>query len=301
MKNTRLKLTHVVLAIVAFGSCTQTQNTFDATGTFEANEIIISAENQGKIVSLNVEEGDKIKEQNIIGLIDTQQLYYKKALLIQQKKALQRKLPNIDIQIASVITQINTAKKEKNRIENLYKEGAASQKQLDDITGQITVLEKQLRATETTLNTNSASILDEYQIIQTQIDQINDQINRCIIKSPIDATVIGIYLKETEMASIGKALLKIGDIQNMYLRAYVDGTQLNSLKLNQKVRVATDIDLENMEYHEGTITWISEKAEFTPKTIQTKNERNNLVYAVKIKVPNNGKLKIGMYGEVLFQ
>lgn len=301
MKNTRLKLTHVVLAIVAFGSCTQTQNTFDATGTFEANEIIISAENQGKIVSLNVEEGDKIKEQNIIGVIDTQQLYYKKALLIQQKKALQRKLPNIDIQIASIITQINTAKKEKNRIENLYKEGAASQKQLDDITGQITVLEKQLRATETTLNTNSASILDEYQIIQTQIDQINDQIIRCIIKAPIDATVIGIYLKENEMASIGKALLKIGDIQNMYLRAYVDGTQLNSLKLNQKVRVATDIDLENMEYHEGTITWISEKAEFTPKTIQTKTERNNLVYAVKIKVPNNGKLKIGMYGEVLFQ
>lgn len=280
-------------------SCSNSDGDVDASGTFETTEIIVSTESMGKIMQLNVEEGQQLNFNQRVGYIDTTQLYLKKLQLVASKKALQSRRPDIQKQIAALEQQIETAKTERKRVENLVKAEASTTKQLDDANAQIKVLEKQLEATKSSLENTSNSILGDNEALQIQIEQIEDQLQKCYITSPITGVVLTKYAEQGELATPGKALFKIGDVTNMILRAYVTSDQLTQIALGQKVKVYADYGEDRKEY-EGVVGWISSKSEFTPKTIQTRDERANLVYAVKINIKNDGLLKIGMYGNVKF-
>ena len=280
-------------------SCSNSDGDVDASATFETTEIIVSTESMGKIMQLNVEEGQQLNFNQRVGYIDTTQLYLKKLQLVASKKALQSRRPDIQKQIAALEQQIETAKTERKRVENLVKAEASTTKQLDDANAQIKVLEKQLEATKSSLENTSNSILGDNEALQIQIEQIEDQLQKCYITSPISGVVLTKYAEQGELATPGKALFKIGDVTNMILRAYVTSDQLTQIALGQKVKVYADYGEDRKEY-EGVVSWISSKSEFTPKTIQTRDERANLVYAVKINIKNDGLLKIGMYGNVKF-
>lgn len=297
-KNFFIPIFFLLLAIMV--SCSNENNNFDATGTFESEEYIISSEANGKILKLNLDEGDTLQKNQIVGLIDTTQLYLKKKQLVASIAAVKSKLPDIETQLAGLEEQIKSAERDKKRIENLAQTNSVSQKQLDDITSQLDYLKKQYIATKTSLAITQKSLLSETLPLQTQIEQIEDQIKKSIIINPIDGIVLSRYAKENEITAQGKALYKIADLSNMILRAYVNGNQLSQIKLGQKVKVFVDNGEGKQKQTEGEIYWISSKAEFTPKTIQTKEERANLVYAIKVKVKNDGYLKIGMYGELKF-
>jgi len=285
---------------ILFVSCGKLKSDADAFGTFEATEVIVSAEATGKILSFNVEEGQVLTANQRLGAIDSTQLYLRKQQIISSKKALLSRRPDIKKQIASIEQQIATAKTEHNRYQNLVKANAANQKQLDDINAQIALLEKQLDAQKTTLVTGNQGINNDSEGISLQVSQLDDQLKKCSITSPIAGTVLVKYAEMGEVAAPGKALFKIADTDNMILRAYVTADQLTKLKIGQKVKVTTDFGKDETKEYTATLAWISSKSEFTPKTIQTRDERANLVYAVKINVKNNGLLKIGMYGEVSF-
>jgi len=281
-------------------SCVQTDTEFDATGNFEADEIIISAEAAGKILSLDIEEGSELKSQSVIGLIDTTQLYFKEKQLEYSIRAVNAKQPNATIQLAAIQEQIETAKREKKRVENLLKDDAATQKQLDDLTAQLDLLQRQYAATQSTLNVTKQSLQSETLPLQAQLEQVQDQIKKSQIINPINGTVLTLFAKQNEVVNPGKALYKIADLSTIILRAYISGNQLSQIKLGQAVTVLVDAADGDYKKYSGTISWVSDKAEFTPKTIQTKEERANLVYAIKIDVKNDGYLKLGMYGEVKF-
>jgi HlyD family secretion protein len=281
-------------------SCAQTDSEFDATGNFEADEVIISAEAAGKILRLDIEEGSELKSQSAIGLIDTTQLYLKKKQLEYSIRAVNAKQPNATIQLAAIQEQIETAKREKKRVENLLKDDAATQKQLDDINSQLDLLQRQYSATQSTLNITKQSLQSETLPLQAQLEQVQDQIKKSQIINPINGTVLTLFAKQNEVVTPGKALYKIADLSTIILRAYISGNQLSQIKLGQSVTVLVDAANDEYKKYTGTISWVSDKAEFTPKTIQTKEERANLVYAIKIDVKNDGYLKLGMYGEVKF-
>jgi HlyD family secretion protein len=281
-------------------SCAQTDSEFDATGNFEADEIIISAEAAGKILRLDIEEGSELKSQSAIGLIDTTQLYLKKKQLEYSIRAVNAKQPNATIQLAAIQEQIETAGREKKRVENLLKDDAATQKQLDDINSQLDLLQRQYSATQSTLNITKQSLQSETLPLQAQLEQVQDQIKKSQIINPINGTVLTLFAKQNEVVTPGKALYKIADLSTIILRAYISGNQLSQIKLGQSVTVLVDAANDEYKKYTGTISWVSDKAEFTPKTIQTKEERANLVYAIKIDVKNDGYLKLGMYGEVKF-
>ncbi len=294
---------NIIILIVALmtGACGQGASEFDATGNFEADEVIVSAEAAGKIMALNVEEGQELKKGVAVGYIDTTQLHLKKRQLRYSMKAVLAKQPNTSVQLAAIEDQIATVMREKRRFENLLKEDAATQKQVDDIEAQLTYLQKQYEATKSSLGTTTQSLQSEVLPLEAQVAQIEDQINKSIIANPINGTVLVKYALAGEITGAGKALYKIADLSTIILRAYISGDQLSGLKLGQKVDVLVDQDKDSYKRYDGEITWISDKAEFTPKTIQTKEERSNLVYAIKIKVKNEGFLKLGMYGEVKFK
>ncbi len=282
-------------------SCSDNKDNFFATGTFEAKEIIVSTGVSGKIMALDVEEGKILEANKVVGYIDTTQLYLKKLQLRAQINAVLSKQPDINSQLAVLQEQIKTANTEKIRIENLLLAGVATQKQADDVNAQIKVLQKQLDAQQKNLEISSGSIYNEVNPLTYQIAQIDDQLNNSRILNPIDGTVLSKYAEQGEFTAPGKAIYKIADVRNMTLRAYISGTQLSSIKLGQSVNINVDGEDGAMRTVVGTIYWISDKAEFTPKTIQTKEERANLVYAIKIRVENDVSLKIGMYGEVNLQ
>lgn len=299
MKKRLLSLTLVLLTTILF-SCSNGNGDFDATGTFESEEIIVSTEAMGKLILFEVEEGMNLKQDQIVGVVDTTQLHLKKKQLQATIKAVLSKQPDIPTQLASIQEQIATAEREKKRIENLVKQDAATTKQLDDINSQLDVLNKQYDATKSSLTITKQGMRSETLPLIAQVEQIEDQINKSIIKNPIDGTVLTRYAKQDENTSAGKALYKIADLSDMILRAYINGDQLGQVKLDQKVKVYVDKGDGEQKEMEGEIYWVSSKAEFTPKTIQTKDERANLVYAIKVRVKNDGYLKIGMYGEVKF-
>lgn len=280
-------------------SCSNSDGDVDASGTFETTEVIVSTESMGKIMQLNVEEGQQLNFNQRVGYIDTTQLYLKKLQLVASKKALQSRRPDIQKQIAALEQQIETAKTERKRVENLVKAEASTTKQLDDANAQIKVLERQLEAAKSSLETTTNGISGDNEALQIQVEQIEDQLQKCYITSPISGVVLTKYAEQGELATPGKALFKIGDVTNMILRAYVTSDQLTQIALGQKVKVYADYGEDRKEY-EGVVSWISSKSEFTPKTIQTRDERANLVYAVKINIKNDGLLKIGMYGNVKF-
>lgn len=281
-------------------SCNRNNAEFDATGNFEADEVIISAEASGKIIQLNVEEGTEVKSQAVIGLIDTIQLHLRKKQLEYSIRAIHAKQPNANVQLAAITEQIETAKREKKRVENLLKDDAATQKQLDDLNAQLDLLQRQYAATQSTLNITRQSLQSETLPLKAQFEQVQDQISKSQIVNPVNGTVLTLYAKENEVVAPGKALYKIADLSTVILRAYISGNQLSQIKLGQSVKVLVDAPDDGYKEYAGTITWVSDKAEFTPKTIQTKEERANLVYAIKIEVKNDGYLKLGMYGEVKF-
>lgn len=282
-------------------ACNDNNVSFDASGSFEAEETIISSEATGTIKRLEIEEGQTLEAGQVIGYIDSLQLYLKKKQLEAQVTAILGKKPNIPVQLSALQEQLSTTEKERTRIANLVKGDAATPKQLDDINAQIEVLKKQIEAQKSTLNISSEGLGKDVVPMQVQIEQLNDQLSKCQIINPISGTVLAKYAEANEMTTTGKPIYKIADLSNIILRAYITGNQLPQIKLNQKVKVLTDNGKGGYKETDGVIIWINDKAEFTPKTIQTKDERANMVYAIKVKVKNDGTYKIGMYGEIKFQ
>ena len=303
------------LAVLFFGSCNRNGDKFDASGTFEADEVVVSASASGKILSLNIEEGSTISKDSVVGVVDPTDLRLQKQQVEASIHALSEKTSNVTPQVKLLRdqlgvqqTQLNNLLHEQTRIENLLKEDAATKKQLDDINFQIESVKKQMNVTRQQINvqktnvaTQNRSILSEGKPLGKKAEQLQDQLSKTNIKNPVNGTVITKYAEAGEITSNGKPLYKIADLSTMILRAYVTGAQLSQIKLGQPVTVMIDSGENRYRKLPGTITWVSDKAEFTPKTIQTKDERANLVYATKIKVKNDGYLKIGMYGEVQFK
>jgi HlyD family secretion protein len=287
------------LSIVLF-ACNGNKNNFDASGTFEAEETIISAEATGVIRQFDLVEGQILTTGQPIGYIDSTQLFLKKKQLESQIRALLGKKPNIAVQLSALQSQMSTAQTERTRIERLVAGDAATQKQLDDINAQIEVLQKQIVAQQSTLSISSGGIDKDVEPLQIQVEQLEDQLSKHRLVSPQNGTVLAKIAKVNELTAIGKPLYKIADLQNITLRAFVTSAQLTQLKLGQNVKVFADFGEKETREYKGAISWISDKSEFTPKTIQTQDERANLVYAIKITVANDGYLKIGMYGQVEF-
>jgi HlyD family secretion protein len=281
-------------------SCGNGSEEYDATGSFEATEIIVSSQANGRILALNVNEGEQLQTGQKVGQIDSTQLYLQKMSLLSNVKGVRAQQPDIRKQTAALQDQIKTLEREKSRIERLIAANAATQKQLDDIEAQIEVLQSQLSAQTSTLRKSSENISAQSTTLEIQVAQLDDQLEKTRIVSPIAGTVLNKYAEAGELAMMGTPLFKIADTNTMNLRAYVTNDQLAQIKLNDEVTVRVDDGEGNMKSYQGTVIWISDKSEFTPKTIQTKNERANLVYALKITVTNDGFLKIGMYGEVKF-
>ncbi|HYJ38878.1 MAG TPA: HlyD family efflux transporter periplasmic adaptor subunit [Chitinophagaceae bacterium] len=301
-----------VLVASFFAGCGPNGHQYDASGTFEADEVIVSSELNGKLVYFQVQEGTIIGKDSIIGKIDAENLSLQKEQMEASIKALSEKTtdvgPQVQMlqdQIAVQQSQLTNLLHERTRIQNLLKLDAATGKQLDDMNAQIDLVKKQIVVTQQQIDvqknnvaTQNRSILSEGKPLEKRVAQLQDQLDRSNIVNPIQGTVITKYAEAGEVTSAGKALYKIADLSSINLRAYITGTQLSQVKLGQQVKVLVDDGPDKYKEYAGTITWISDKAEFTPKTIQTKEERANLVYATKIKVKNDGYLKIGMYGEV---
>jgi HlyD family secretion protein len=288
------------LFIISLSSCSETkENT--ASGSFEAEEIIISAETNGPILNLSINEGELVAAKNIVGIIDTTPLFLKKQQVDAQIEALSAKEPNIPVQLDVLRANLKTLTHERSRTQKLVAAQAAPAKQLDDIEAQIQSIERQIVAQNATLSNTSNGIQKEIQSLRVQKEQIQDQINRCYIKTPIKGVILDKITESSELAAPGKPLFKMAALDTLVLRVYVTSNQLSLLKLNQSIGVRTDDGKGGFSQYKGTITWISSQAEFTPKTIQTQNERANLVYAIKVKVANSGNLKIGMYGEIIWK
>jgi HlyD family secretion protein len=298
--------------ILLIQSCGNKKEIYDASGSFEADEVIVSSELGGQLLQFNVNEGDSLAPGQIVGVIDSTTLALQKAQVKATIQSLSEKTNNVQPQVellqnqlAVQQSQLKNQLHERDRIERLVKADAATGKQLDDMNAQIDVTRKQMAVTQqqikvqkTNTATQNRSILSERAPLQKQVAQVEENISKTKVVNPINGTVITKYAEQGEITSPGKALYKIADLSTLNLKAYVTGAQLSQIKLGQQVKVLVDDGAKNYKTYTGTVTWISDKAEFTPKTIQTKEERANLVYAVKIKVKNDGYLKIGMYGEV---
>ncbi|MDR0619719.1 MAG: HlyD family efflux transporter periplasmic adaptor subunit [Bacteroidales bacterium] len=288
-----------ILSIVTF-ACSNSKNSYDASGSFEAEETIIFAEVTGVIRQFNLQEGQVLSAGQAIGYIDSTQLFLKKKQLQSQIRALLGKKPNIALQLSALQSQLQTAETEKQRLEKLVAGDGATQKQLDDINAQIEVLKKQIAAQKSALDISSDGITSDAATLQVQVEQLDDQLAKCRITSPQNGTVLAKIAKVNELTATGKPLYKIADLQNITLRVFVTSAQLTHIKIGQSVKVFADFGKKETREYKGVVSWISDKSEFTPKTIQTQDERANLVYAVKITVQNDGYLKIGMYGQVKF-
>jgi HlyD family secretion protein len=303
-----------LMIVLILSSCNNKNKISDATGTFEAEEVIVSSEIAGKLLSFNVEEGDRLTPNAVVGTIDAESLELQKDQVEASIVALQEKTMDVRPQVAVLQgqlsvqeTQLNTLMTEKRRTENLVRADAAPGKQLDDINNAIAALQRQMDVTikeitaqRSNIGTHNSSVLSEKQPLLKTVAQLNERISKASIVNPVAGTVLTKYAEAGEMTAAGKALYKIADLSYLDLRAYITGGQFSKVKLGQPVKVLIDKGDKDYKEYTGTITWISGKAEFTPKTIQTKEERANLVYAMKVRVKNDGYLKIGMYGEAKF-
>lgn len=295
MKSYILPAMVTALAMVA---CNGYDKDYDATGVFEATEVIVAANGNGEIVNFDVEDGETLSAGEVVGTIDTVQLHLRKKQLEANIELVKSRYRDVNKQLAPLQQQIATQQREQHRFEQLVQASAANQKQLDDITALLIRLKKDLAAQTETLAKSNQSIDAEVTGLEAQIALIADQISKSVIKSPLQGVVLAKYAEQGEFATQSRALFKVGDVQHIFLRAYITAPQLTELKLGQEVAVFADKGEDDMREYKGTITWISDKAEFTPKSIQTRDERSNLVYAVKIAVENDGYIKCGMYGEV---
>lgn len=288
------------LLVLLAASCVEGNKAYDASGVFESTEVTVSAEGNGKILSLDLQEGDRLEAGQIVGCIDTVQLHLSEIQLEASRRAVGSGRLDISRQIAALESQIGKQRQELDRFTKLEKAGASNRKQVEDIQAQIETLERQLAAQEESLNSSNRNVSGQADALEAQIEQIRDRIRKCVITSPVAGTVLAKYSEAGEFAALGRALFKVADIDNIRLRAYITADQLTALKLGQQVRVFADQGSYGRKEYAGTLIWISDKAEFTPKTIQTRDERANLVYAVKIAVENDGLIKLGMYGDIKF-
>ena len=282
-----------LLLLASLFSCNKNNDKADGYGNFEATEVTISSEANGKIEYLKFEEGDVLEPKIQVGLIDTTQLYFNKQQLMASKSTVYSKSANVLSQIKVLQEQLKTVQIEKKRIQNMFAENAATKRQVDEIDGKVSVIQEQIKSVQT----QNAPIVNEVKSIDVQIEKINDQIQKSKIINPIKGTVLAKYAEPNEVTAFGKPIYKIANILEMTLRVYVSETQLPQIKVGQNVTVKIDTEKE-MKSFQGTISWIASSAEFTPKVVQTKEERVNLVYAVKVKVLNDGSLKIGMPAEM---
>ena len=287
-----------IAAVVLAASC-GTEAEFDAQGTFEATEVVVSSEATGRILNFEVEEGMVVEANQMVGAIDSVLLHLQRKQLVAQQSALLGSRPDVKKQVAALREQIAKQNEELRRVENMLKDGAATKKQKDDIEAQIKVLERQLDATLSTLDKNTSTINNNSAALEAQVAALDDRISKCRIISPVGGTVLVKYAEAGELATVGKPLMKIADLDNIYLRAYFTSDQLAKVNLGDEVKVVADFGGEERYDYTGRVAWISSESEFTPKTIQTKDSRANLVYAVKIAVENDGRLKIGLAGEVV--
>lgn len=288
------------LLVLLAASCVEGNKAYDASGVFESTEVTVSAEGNGKILSLDLQEGDRLEAGQIVGCIDTVQLHLSEVQLEASRRAVGSGRLDISRQIAALESQIGKQRQELDRFTKLEKAGASNRKQVEDIQAQIETLERQLAAQKESLNSSNRNVSGQADALEAQIEQIRDRIRKCVITSPVAGTVLAKYSEAGEFAALGRALFKVAEIDNIRLRAYITADQLTSLKLGQQVRVFADQGSSGRKEYAGTLIWISDKAEFTPKTIQTRDERANLVYAVKIAVENDGLIKLGMYGDIKF-
>ena len=284
--------------LLMFVACSPKEKEYDATGTFEATETTLSAEQSGTLLRFSAEEGTEIGAGEEIGLIDTTQLWLRLQQLMATKTVYQSQKPDTEKQIAATRQQLAKARQEQQRYRELVADGAAPSKMLDDATNQVSVLQKQLEAQLSSLHTQTSTLDSQTETVEVQAEQLRDQLTKCHVVAPTTGTVLEKYAERGEFVTVGRPLLKLADMTNIYLRAYLTSSQLQDVKLGQKVRVFADYGGGQKQAYDGTVTWISSQSQFTPKTILTDDERADLVYAVKIAVKNDGFLKIGMYGKV---
>lgn len=279
-------------------ACSTREKEYDATGTFEATETTVFAEQSGALLKLEVNEGDELDMGREVGLIDTTQTWLKILQLGATKEVYQSQKPDMERQIAATRQQLAKAKQEEQRYRELVADGASPSKMLDDAVSQVKVLQRQLEAQISSLSTSTRALDKQKAATDVQVSQLRDMLRKCHIVTPTGGTVLEKYVERGEFVAVGKPLFKLADTQNMYMRAYVTSAQLQTVKLGQKVKVFADYGNGQKKEYDGTITWISSRSEFTPKSILTDDERADLVYAIKVAVQNDGFVKIGMYGEV---
>ena len=291
----------MLIGIVFFTvvSCSPSEDIIIAEGILEATEVIVSAEVTGRIVAFDVQEGTFIDKDQIVGRIDDQQLVLQRGQLVAMQKRIESQKPHIDIQLAPLEEQLAVARADQTRITALSVSQAASQKQKEDADARVKTLELQLAAQKCTLEQTVEGLNNEIESLSYQIAQLDDRIDRCILLSPIDGILLTSYVDSGELAATGHPLFKVADLNNIFLRAYITASQLSSIQLNDTVKVKVDHGESDSRYYKGTVSWISEEAEFTPKTVQTRDERASLVYAVKVSLDNDGYLKLGMYGAII--
>ena len=297
-----MKATRWIMAagLAMLASCGSNEKEYDATGTFEATEVTVAAEQSGALMKFDVNEGDEIALGKEVGLVDTTQIWLKIQQARATKDVYQSQKPDMERQIAATRQQLAKAKQDQQRYQELVNDGAAPSKMLDDATNQVQVLQKQLDALISSLSTNTNALNKQMAATDVQVSQLRDQLRKCHIAAPIAGTVLEKYVEKGEFVAVGKPLFKMADTEQMFIRAYVTSAQLQNIKVGQKAKVFADYgDGEKKEY-EGTVSWISSRSEFTPKTILTDDERADLVYALKVAFKNDGYVKIGMYGEVKF-
>lgn len=299
MKKTLTYSSLLVLAL-AITSCGKGNKAYDASGVFESTEVTVSAEGNGKIMSLDLQEGDRLEAGAVVGCIDTVQLYLSKIQLEASRRAVGSGRLNISRQIAALESQIAKQRQELDRFTKLEQAGASNRKQVEDIQAQLDILERQLAAQKESLQNTNSNVSGQADALEAQVMQLEDKIRKCVITSPVSGTILAKYSETGELAVQGRALFKVADLDHIRLRAYITADQLTGLKLGQSVKVFADQGTSGRKEYAGTLVWISDKAEFTPKTIQTRDERANLVYAVKIAVKNDGLIKLGMYGDIKF-
>ena len=295
-----MRTDNYILAVAALmlAACGNNEKEYDATGTFETTETTVFAEQSGRLMAFSVNEGDETDASVEVGLIDTTQIWLKIQQLDATKKVYNSQKPDMEAQIATTQQQLLKAQQEEQRYKELVTDGAAPSKMLDDASSNVKVLQKQLAAQQSALSTSTRSLDKQSDMVDVQVRQLRDQLRKCHIVTPAKGTVLEKYVERGEFVAAGKPLFKIGDTQNMYMRAYVTSVQLQHIKLGQKVKVFADYGDGQKKEYDGTVTWISSRSEFTPKTILTDDERADLVYAVKIAIKNDGYVKIGMYGKV---
>lgn len=290
----------IAASLLTLASCGNSEKAYDATGTFEATEVTVSAEQSGRLLTFDICEGDKVAEGIEVGLIDTTQLCLKLRELDATRTILQSQMPDKEAQIAATRQQLAKARQERQRYAELVADGAAPRKMLDDAANQVLVLQKQLDAQISALDTQLSTLNSQLSAVDVQVDLLRDQLRKCHISAPVSGTIIEKYVEYGEFVTTGKPLFKMADTEQMFLRSYVTSAQLQNIKVGQPAWVFADYSDGQKKEYDGTVTWISSRSEFTPKSIQTDDERADLVYALKVAIRNDGNVKIGMYGEVKF-